>query len=55
VWAYVTADNTHPKLFERVANQIVDTDSLDKFEPQELQDAVWAYMPPLAILIVIYL
>eukprot|EP00984_Skeletonema_dohrnii_P008272 scaffold3034_cov110-Skeletonema_dohrnii-CCMP3373.AAC.5 len=43
VWAYATADVLHAKLFEKVANHIVESDSLSRFKPQEFSNTVWAY------------
>ncbi len=43
MWAYPKAGISHPKLFEKVANHIVGSDNLDRFEPQNLSNTVWAY------------
>eukprot|EP00985_Skeletonema_marinoi_P019760 scaffold11437_cov176-Skeletonema_marinoi.AAC.3 len=43
VWAYATADMHHPQLFEKVANHIAESDSLDRSDPQALSNIVWAY------------
>jgi len=43
VWAYTKAGIHHPKLFEKVANQVVSFKHLNEFKPQELKDTVWAY------------
>ncbi|KAL7450816.1 hypothetical protein ACHAWC_002664 [Mediolabrus comicus] len=44
VWAYATAGVSHPILFEKVTNHIVELKSLDRFtHPQDLSNIVWAY------------
>jgi hypothetical protein len=43
VWAYATTGIIHPKLFDKVANNIVESDDLEKFEPQHLSTTLWAY------------
>jgi len=43
VWAYATAGISHRQLFDKLANHIVESDSLHKFKPQHLFNIVWAY------------
>ena len=43
VWAYATADESHPKLFKKVADHIVALENLGSFKPQALSNIVWSY------------
>ena len=38
-----TLNESHPKLFEKVADHINGLGNLDKFDPQALSNKVWVY------------
>jgi len=42
-WAYATLNESHQKLFEKMADHVIQLDNLDKFKPQELSNISWAY------------
>ena len=43
VWAYATARESHPELFNKLADHIVALDNLKSFTDQALSNTVWAY------------
>ncbi|EJK44967.1 hypothetical protein THAOC_36452, partial [Thalassiosira oceanica] len=43
VWAFATAGESHPELFNKIGNHIAGLASLGSFNPQNLSITVWAY------------
>ena len=43
MWAYATANELNPKLFQKVADHIIAMDNLGHFHPQALANIVWSY------------
>jgi hypothetical protein len=43
VWAYATAQVSHPKMFEKMANHVIAHDHLREFNPQNLSNTLWSY------------
>jgi len=43
VWAFATAGESHPQLFKKTADHIIELDNLKSFNGQDCSNTVWAF------------